>query len=106
MAMQPRRRGLVEVGEVLRSKTGRLLAPVPKFNAGGNGARRAVTLVQAWLLAEARKEATNDGWMTLLLKDRDVKNLSPSDADMLNDVVFGHVDGPGDEHRVQAALAL
>ncbi len=98
-----RPRGSIYAQEILRSKTGRTLAPVPKFNTTSNaGVTRALRSVDAWLIAEAKKEAeaAKDRFVTGVVEAIDLKNMSPSDRDTLNDIIFGHQNGPGDEHRV------
>jgi hypothetical protein len=92
--------GQIHSCELLCSKSGRKLAPAPKINTATSSALKAtLRRMNVWLLAEARKEAANDSWTLSLLQGLEVSNLSPSDQDLMNDVVFGDSRGPGAAHR-------
>lgn len=95
----------IHSGELLRSKSGRQMAPAPTINTKTRSATTgSMRRVRVWLLAEARIEAsaTSDHFMAILLRGLDPGNFAPVDYQMVNDVLFGHEDGPGPEHRLTA----
>lgn len=92
--------GLISSGEVLRSESGRVMAPFPRVDTTtARKANASVLRTREWLLDEARKEVAGDDYRTTLLAGLDAKRLSPSDMDVLNDVLFGDEKGPKARHR-------
>lgn len=97
---------LVESGEQLYSKSGRKLAVAPKIDSTTSRKINATTKrMNAWLLDEAKKEATGDSYLSTLLSGINLANISPADQDTLNEVLFGDADGPTAENRKPSAAA-
>lgn len=86
---------VLSTGVKLRSKSGRELSPVPKIDA--SGPRKTVNTlkrVNEWLLEEAKKEVAGNSFQETLLRAIDLGNLSQSDQDTMNDLLFGDPLGP------------
>jgi len=91
---------MIKSGEQLYSKTGRKMSLTPKVDATTDRkAANTIKRINAWLLHEARLEAANEPYLTTLLEGIDLKNISQSDQDTLNEVVFGRTEGPEAENR-------
>jgi len=85
-------------GDVLVSRSGRLLSPVPMLNVStSRQCTNAVRRLDDWLLMEARAEASalRDGWGALLLSSMKAGRLSLSDRDHLNLYLFSNSAGAG-----------
>ena len=102
-------------GEQLWSRYGRRLPVVPNFNAGGAGQRRSTRSVARWLVDEARiemaemvrrGEAGETRWFQDAVADADPNNLSPWDAALLREVLFGSELGPIQKNRCYPPLDL
>ena len=81
-------------GQVVLTKRGIKTTPFPRVDCSTN--RRTINTIKRqnkWLLDNARMVAdkTNDSWGLLLLKNMDVKNLSPADQDHLHVYLFGEI---------------
>lgn len=86
----------IATGDVLCSKSGRLLAPVPKVALETTRKCNAsLHRLFHWLLEEARAEARHldDDYALTLFAGITVTNLSQSDKHVLNDYLFGCPDG-------------
>lgn len=96
---------MIASGELLRSKSGRRLAPVPQLRLGTDRQTHAtLRRIRVWLIEEAQKEAaaTNDDWGATLLRGLDPDNFPPADYDTVNHFLFGDMDGPGPDNRIEA----
>ncbi len=81
---------MIGTGELLVSKTGRQLSPVPKINSTTNRkAKATISRIDVWLLTEATQEAMGNDYLQTILGGINIKNISPSDRDILNDILFG-----------------
>jgi hypothetical protein len=99
------RQGMVGSGDRFRTVSGRLMAPAPKIDATTNGKTHAsIRRMNAWLLNEAKKEAaaTGNDYLATLLSAINLKNISQSDTDTLNMVLFGDEMGPASNQRISA----
>ncbi|MEN6631327.1 MAG: DEAD/DEAH box helicase family protein, partial [Candidatus Polarisedimenticolia bacterium] len=93
---------VIQTGVVLRTKSGRETSPAPKIEATND--RKTLNTIKRmnqWLLDEARKEVEGDDWQTQLLRGIDVNNLSRSDQDQINLVLFGDPDGATEDNVVR-----
>jgi N12 class adenine-specific DNA methylase len=87
--------------EVVRSQSGREMAPAPKFSVENNRkANVARGKMDGWLVDETQKEAESKGdtgayW----IKGLNPKNVSPADREMMIEYLWGNDVGPTDEHR-------
>ena len=85
---------LVEQGEIILTKSGRKTTPFPNIDLSSNRkAQNSVKRVDAWLVKNALIEAEkNDNeFLSLLLSQIDLKNLSQSDKDMAEDALFSEI---------------
>ncbi len=101
----PADRLVVETGVVLRSQSGREMAPAPKVDTTGvRKTQNTVGRIDAWLLDEAKKEATaaDNDYLGTLLGGINPKKMSQSDRDTINDVLFGDEDGATAANRIPA----
>lgn len=95
---------LIAVGEILLSKSGRRLSPFP-IKGGSQSDRQIVNehkRIARWLIDENRKEYEGDDWTNTILNGIErgfPKNLSQSDWDNLNLLLFGDELGPNDSNR-------
>ena len=86
---------IVETGAVFKTASGRHTAPAPKIDATTDRrTKKAIFNLNSWLLDEARKEVAGSDYQTTLLKGIDPKNMSQSDQDTVNSLLFGDPDGP------------
>jgi len=93
---------VIQTGVVLRTKSGRETSPAPKIEATSDRkTNNTLKRMHSWLLEEARKEVEGDEWQTLLLKGMDVDNLSQSDQDHINLVLFDDPQGATDANVVR-----
>jgi len=91
---------LITSGEQLYSQAGRKMTLAPRIDTTtSRKAANSIKRLNAWLLTEAQQEATGQDYLTTLLSAIDLNNISQSDQDTLNDVVFGDVDGPTAANR-------
>lgn len=79
---------------VIKSKSGRVLTP-PKLNpmTSDRVATNNLRKIDAWLISEAKKEVSGDDYLATLVDGMNPKNVSPADRDMLNEIIFGDIDG-------------
>jgi len=107
--VQPDRRRddtLIEQGEVVRSQSGRELAPFPRVETGTDRKiKNTMQRVDAWLVDEARMEVQGDDYRETLVSALDPKRLSPADRTMLNTMLFGEGGTPGRIAQGQLAAA-
>lgn len=104
---------LIGSGDILRSKSGRELSPVPKIDLANN--RKTINSsarMNKWLLEEAKNEveASREGafdggrgadYLETMLAAINLKNLSQSDKDTMNLILFDDADGAKWEHLVR-----
>lgn len=94
---------LIASGEQLYSATGRKIALAPKIDTSSKlKLSGSMKRMNQWLYDEAMKEAVETGsdWNQTLIKGIQVKNLSQSDKDTLNQILFGDADGVSDKNRI------
>lgn len=95
----------VREGTVLRTVSGREMSPAPKFDVSTPRKRSlSIKRQREWLIDEALKEAENSLHPEMrrrTIEAMKVDNLSRSDRDDLNDMLFGDADGPSESHVVQ-----
>lgn len=83
---------IVPTGSKLYTTSGRPMAPSPKADVSTPRKRnRSLHLQREWLIDEARKEvATSDnGLLKRMVSSMSADNLSRSDMDTLNEILFG-----------------
>lgn len=99
----------VPTGAILKSTTGRALAPAPKWGGSNNRLTKlSIARQREWLKAEALAEAEARGDQHMMREFRRLnpKNWTMSDADMVNEYLFGTANGPaGDPVSTPAELA-
>lgn len=100
----------VPEGSILKSTSGRALAPAPAFNTESNRRTKlSIRRQREWLVSEARAEAEARGdrrMLDLWLKDIDPGNFPRATADMVNEYLFGDAWGPaGDTVSTPEELA-
>lgn len=86
----------IGTGDRLVSQSGRQLAPVPKIDLGSDRkTQNTLKRIDAWLVDEAVKEAeaTGNDFVLTQMRALDPNNLSPSDRDAANLVLFGSPSG-------------
>lgn len=91
----------VDSGERLRTASGRITDPAPKFTiTDGKSAMRAFRRVDAWLVDQAKKEVAATGSNAARFVNRmDPKNFSPADRDLAHEVLWG-ADRPTERNRI------
>jgi hypothetical protein len=97
----------VATGTVLRSASGRTLAPAPTFDDSTPiKAKLSLARQREWLVGEAQKEVQSGGGMSgtkSFVNSLTPKNLSPSDWDIINETLFGHDHGPNPDGSLRAS---
>lgn len=101
----------VPEGSVLKSTSGRTLAPAPAFSAENNRKTKlSIRRQREWLIAEVRAEAEARGdryMLNTFLARLDAGNFTRSDAYMVNEYLFGDSWGPaGDPVSTPEELAV
>jgi hypothetical protein len=72
-----------------KSKSGRELTPFPKQDYSTN--RKCTNSLKkwwSWMYENAKEEVKNDSWQTTLISAINLNNLSTSDKDTLNLILF------------------
>ena len=97
-----REQRLIASGEQLYSATGRKISPAPKIDTSSRGKlSNSMKRMHQWIYDEAMKEAVESGsdWNQTLVKGIQIGNLSTSDLETLNNILFGDFDGVSDKNR-------
>jgi hypothetical protein len=75
------------------SVSGRDLTPLPKLDISTNRKyTNSVKILMAWMLKNAKEEVKGDSYRTSLLEAIDLNNLSISDRDTMNLILFDDVE--------------
>ncbi len=95
---------VISTGVRLRTKSGRITAPAPRIEAASE--RKTISTLarmNGWLLDEAKKEADAEGndFVRRQLDAINIKNLSQSDQDEINLVLFGDSMGATEANVVK-----
>lgn len=96
-------------GAILKSATGRSLSPAPTFTTEDNRRTKlSIGRQREWLLQEAKAEAEarGDRHMARQFEGLSPRNFSRSDADMVNEYLFGDSWPAGDPVSTPAEIAV
>jgi hypothetical protein len=85
---------MIVTGDVFTTPSGRTTTPAPKIDCTSE--RKTLNTIKRlhqWMIDEARKEAeaTKNDFLGVQLSGMSVKNLSQSDIDTLNYILFDHL---------------
>ena len=81
---------MISTGQICKSKSGRELSPAPKIDCTSD--RKILNTqkrIYEWLKKEAMKELEGNEFAFRMIGCIDINNISPSDVETLNDVLFG-----------------